>query len=247
MVFQTKLILGSVLALLLGLTVSIPILLSNIAPAERIQIDVDVVYAYFGVQDSNRNVTGFWRNQSDPSTYHDHIISYFIVLNITNNSDKLATVDTFQVAAAPDICVQNGTETFGSACANINRSVTSSSGASNDGFGLSIVNQIVFDERPYQYVYSSDSYWPANRSRLIGLSGITEVRENAYPALENGTLYLYGEARGMPLGEKSESIGFSLKYVQLQKIGNEFLYNILVSGNQLLRINGLDVFVEPGH
>jgi hypothetical protein len=110
MELRLKLILGCSLALLLDLAVSVSIPLPNLAPATIIQIDVDTVYAYFGVQDFDKSISGLWINTSDPLELYTHRVSYFIVLNITNRSDKLASIDKFEVAAAPKIVVQNGTE-----------------------------------------------------------------------------------------------------------------------------------------
>jgi len=229
-----KLILGNVIALTLGLAAASPILIPNLALTNKIQIEVDVVYAYFGVQDFNQNVTGLSRNL----TGVPHIVSYFFVLNVTNRSNKLALIGEFEVSAAPEILVQNGTEVVGS---------KKLAERTTESFGVSKENPIVTDLRDLSRFYPGWSqYWSPNKSRLIALTGMVEVSSVAYTALTNGTIYLYGEARGKPYEGGTLSRGFSLKQIQLQKIGKEFLYNALLSENQLLRFDGnnIDLYIE---
>jgi hypothetical protein len=214
--FRLKLIFGGVLALLLGLTSSMPLLLSYLTPATKIELTIDVEYAYFGVQGFNQNITGLWRNASDPQEADRHIVSYLMVLNITNHSDKLAYMEEFEAAAAPII----------------------------DSTGMQ--NAVVYDVRTIKWFPGWDQYWSPNQSRLISLSGIVEVHEISYLALTSGTLYLYGHVEARPSGEKSVSTVSSVKQVQLQAYGKEFLYNVLLSGNQMLQLgNDFDVWVKP--
>jgi hypothetical protein len=236
---RAKLVVGSVLALVLGLAVSLPILFANFALATRVRIGVDVVYAYFGVYAFNENVTGLWRNLTVHS--EPYIISYLIVLNVTNLSDQLATMNDFYVAAAPEILVQNDTEKIGS------QKLAENFSASGGDFALSIQNAIMTDFLDVNRYYPAWSqYWSSHRSRLIALSGTTEVPDSAYAALTNGTIYLFGEVHGRAYGEGAYSRGFGLKQVQLQVIGREFLYNGILSENQILRIdsNKIDVRIE---
>jgi hypothetical protein len=220
---RTKLVVGSILALTLGLVVSLPILFSNLALVTRVKIEVDVVYAYFGVQNFNQNVTGLWRNATDLS--EQQLISYFIVLNVTNHSNTIALMDSFEVSAAPEIYVHNVTDS---------------------GFGVSQTNPIVDDFRDVSPYYPGwDNYWSSNKSKLIGLSGIVEVSDPAYLALTSGRFYLFGKVNGHPFGGGTQSAAYSLKYVQAQTIGREFLYNSVLSENQIWRTGyGLDVFVD---
>jgi hypothetical protein len=242
---HVKLIVGSVLALVLGLTVSLPMLFANLALVKKVKIGVDVVYAYFGVQELNKNVTGLWRNLTSP--WELHLISYFIVLNVTNHSNDLALMQTFEAFAAPEITVQNGTETeiivqngterIGS------QNMTESANATGD-FAFSIKDPIVTGFLDGSRTPFFDQYWSANGSRLIGLSGIVQVSDPAYTALTKGIMYLLGKVEGRAYGG-AYSMGFSLKHVQLQMIGREFLYNSAVSENQILQIdsNGIDVHI----
>lgn len=246
-----KLILGSVLALLLGVAVASPILVQNLELGAKVQIQVDVVYAYFGVQEFNRSITGLWRNFSDPWEWDLHIVSYLIVLNVTNRSDRLATIEEFQVSAAQEILVTNGTNKIGSEelARSFRTNQTSSDGSNptDRDFGVAQANTIVMDARDLKGAYFWSQYWSPDESRLIGLRGTTEVANvAAYKALTTGTIYLFGKAEGRPLDGGSQSRGFSLKHVQLQMFEREFLYNVVVSENQILRFdsNGIDVYIE---
>jgi len=245
MKLSIKMVLANAIALTLGLAAASPILVPNLALTTKVRIEVDVIYAYFGVQEFNRNVTGLWRNQSSPLEYALHIISYFIVLNVTNRSNKLALIGEFEVSAAPEILVQNGTEMIGSE--KLAKQITVSP-ISGESFGVAKENPILTDLRDLSRFYPGWSqYWSPNTSRLIGLTGIVEVSNiAAYDALQSGTIYLYGEAKGKPYEGGSLSTGFNLKHVQLQIIGKEYLYNAILSENQILRMdsNGIDVFIE---
>lgn len=213
-----KLIAGSVLALMLGLAVASPILVPNLTVGVKAKIGVDVVYAYFGVQQFNSSISGLWRTQADSS--EPYVISYFIVLNVTNNSDDSAVIEAFKVAAAPEIDLSNGTL---------------------------IRNGIVIDARDLRRGYVLwDMYWAPKTSRLIGFTGMATLPEILLAPLRDEMIYLLGQAEGRPYGGGSESTANGLKYVQFQRIGDEFLYNTVVSENQLLQIdrNGIDVHIE---
>lgn len=235
-----KLILGSVIALTLGLATASPILILNLALTTKVQIEVDVVYAYFGIQNFTSNITGLWRNHSSFWENDLHIISYLFVLNVTNPTDKLLMLGEFTAAAAPEIEVCNGTHLLGSKKPTRNSSSCS-------GFSVRITNRIVSAFRDLSRYYPGWSqYWSPNTSRLIALSGIIENPNTAaYEALQSGTIFLFGRVEGKILGGGWAN-GYSLKHVQLQKIGNEYLYNTLLNENQILRLSqdGIDVFIE---
>lgn len=235
-----KLILGSVIALTLGLATASPILISNLALTTKVQIEVDVVYAYFGIQNFTSSITGLWRNHSSLWENDLHIISYLFVLNVTNPTDKLLMLGEFTAAAAPEIEVCNGTHLLGS-----KKPTRTSSSCS--GFSVRITNRIVSAFRDLSRYYPGWSqYWSPNTSRLIALSGIIENPNTAaYEALQSGTIFLFGRVEGKILGGGWAN-GYSLKHVQLQKIGNEYLYNTLLNENQILRLSqdGIDVFIE---
>lgn len=240
---NVKIVLGSIIALTLGIAAASPILVPNLALTAKIQMEVNVVYAYFGVQDFNSQITGLWRNSSIYE-YDLHFVSYFIVLNITNLSDKLAIIEEFEASAAQEILVRNGTSIIGSERLRETMSVS----PSNVGFSVSMENRIVTDFRDVSRYYPGWSqYLSSKTSRLIALTGIVEVSNiAAYDALRSGTIYLFGRAKGRPYGEGTSSTAFCLKHVQLQGIGKDLLYNVAISENQMWRMdtNGIDVYIE---
>lgn len=239
-----KIVLGNIIALTLGIAAASPILVPNLKLTTKIQMEVDVVYAFFGIQEFDNQIIGLWRNSSDPYEYNLHIISYFIVLNVTNRSDKLAIIDEFEASAAQEILVYNGTNRIGSERLGENISIS----PSNVGFGVSIQNRIVTDFRDMSRYYPGWSqYLSPKASRLVALTGIVEISNiAAYDALSSGNIYLFGRVRGRPLGEGTPSTAFCLKQIQLQKIEKDFLYNAVLSENQMWRIdvNQIDVCIE---
>jgi hypothetical protein len=217
---RLKLILGGVLALLLGLVFSIPLLVSNLRPATKLELITDVKYAYFSFPTFGQNISGLWRNASNPQQPIQQLISYIIVLNITNLSDKTAFVDELEAVAAPTIIVANQT--------------------------TQIDNAVVYDVRP-RGLWSPgwNQYWEPNQSRLVALTGMVDLFPSIYQSLTNGRLFLYGSVMAKPYGEETYSTGFGVKQVQLQAYGREFLYNDLISEDQILLINnGFDVSVQ---
>lgn len=249
-----KLFLGSVVAMVFGLAAASPILVSNLALTKEIEIEVDVVYAYFAVQEFDGNVTGLWRNSTRQPWDPPRIVSYLIVLNVTNASDETALMGEFEASAAQGILVRDGTSEMGSlnySGVEVNQSrpnvIVNQSTYPGDGFSVQKHNVVVTAFRDLSRYYPGWSqYWPPKTSRLIALTGMMEVPDLVYAVLESRRVYLYGEVRGKRYGGGSWSTGYSVKQVQLQMIENEFLYNALLNEDQVLRIdrNGIEVYVE---
>ncbi len=166
------------------------------------------------------------------------------MLNITNLSDKLAIIKEFEASAAQEILVCNGTSRVGSERLRENMSVS----PSNVGFNVEMENSVVIDFRDVsRYTPGWSQYLSPKTSRLIALTGIVEVSNTAaHDALQSGTIYLFGQVKGRPLGEGTSSTAFCLKHVQLQGIGKDRLYNAVISENQMWRMdtNGLDAYIE---
>jgi hypothetical protein len=229
------LILGGAVALILGFAVAIPILVAYYTPTTSLQIEVDLVYAYLSVHQFNQNVTGLWINSSDPLQQGIGIISFFMVLNITNRSDRFADLTDFLVIAGPSISVTNTT--------------VAHPGGYSSSTGVSAENPVVF------YTLGDNinwySVWEPHQSRLIAVTGSVGTRGMSVIArslLENGfigPIYLYASARGYPRDGGLVSSGYSLKYVRLQAFGTEFLYNAVLSNNQRWSLdqNGIDVYI----
>jgi len=223
MKINIKLMLGSILATVLGLVVASPILVPNLALTKTVNIEVEVVYAYFGVQEINSDIHGLWRNLSDPRESDFRIVSYFFVLNVTNHSSEVAIIKEFSAFAAQEAQVGSKGE-------------------------VSAVNTIATgfrDARGYLLFWSQ--YLSPNESRLIGLTGMVEVPNVAYTVLQSGNICLFGRVEAQPYGGGSWATGYSLKHVELQITDGEFMYNAVLSENQILRIdhsNGVDIYIE---
>ena len=236
-----KIILGCVAALALGIATASPLLIPSLSLAAKVQMGVDVVYAFFEIQNFSSQIVGLWRNNSN--LYVSNFVSYFIVLNITNYSDKIAIIEEFEIAVAKEILVYNGTNAIGSE--ELREKMSHSP---QTGFSVAMENTIVKDFHDVSRYYPGWSrYIAPKESRLIGLTGMIEVSNiAAYDALHSGDVYLFARVRGKPLDEGSSSTVFCLKHVQLQGIGNSLLYNIVLCEDEMWRMdtNGLDVYIE---
>ena len=234
---RTMIIVSSLAALFLGFVVAYPLLISNLPSLSKVDFGVDVAYTYIEPLKTDSNLTGLYWNNSVVETQYSGgllsgaveadglVVSYFVVLNITNYSDDSASIKNFDIAIGPQIS------------------------AGSDG-GIIAQNLVLTDSRYLTYYPGWDEVWSPHSSRLIGLSGVTGVHEIPYASLNSGLVYLYGSAEGQVAssngGQSAES--YSLKQVQLQSVGNGFVYNTLINENQILLFyQGLDVSIGTRH
>jgi hypothetical protein len=229
---RTMIIIGSLAALLLGLAVAYPLLVSNLPSLSKADFGVDVAYVYIAPLKSDSNLTGLYWNNSVVEIQHNGglpsgaleadglVVSYFVVLNITNYSDDSARIKNFDIMIGPQISGGSG--------------------------GVIAENPVLSDSRHLTYYPEWDEVWSPHSSRLIGLSGVTGVHEIPYASLNSSLVYLYGSAEGQVAytnGGQS-AVSYSLKQVQLQTVGNGYLYNTLINENQILLFyEGLDVSI----
>jgi hypothetical protein len=214
-------------ALILGFAIAVPILLAYYKPASSVQIEVDVVYAYFSEQHFNQNITGLWTNSSDSSQRYLQITSFFIVLNVTNLSDKMADL-TFL-----DMMVGSNMHLF-----NITDPRTGKNSTAVESTDTIVHSNLAGIHTDWYQV------WDPYQSRLIAFVGsVGEV--DAITPLSSGFIYLYGSATGHPYDGGMDTTGYSFKHVSLRAFGTEFLYNSVLSDNQrwLLNPNGIDVSI----
>jgi hypothetical protein len=218
---------GCLTALVLGLALAYPLLVFNM-PVKKEDLGVDVVYAYFGSPYLDENISGLWRNYSIPQEIVDvggnrwgldvNAVSYFIVLNTTNYSNKPAYITNFEAFAGPSI--------------------------SADSNGVSATNPLLTDYRHVDYYPGWDNIWSANASRLIYLSGIVGVHDLAYSALNSTSIWIYAQVQGHSYEENVQLFGVDYKRIPLQTFGQSHLYNNLIGENQtLIFYSGLDVSV----
>ena len=221
---------GCLAALVLGLTLAYPLLISEMPITKKLDLDVKVVYAYIGNPNLNANITGLWRNYTIPNEvaetdggrigYDVHTVSYFVVLNVTNPSNSLARITTFNLIAGPQISLfENG--------------------------GISAGIPILTDSRSnVDANLGFDPLWNANESRLVYLSGFEGVHDVAYESLDSGSIYVYAYSQGQSYHEGAFCSGTFLEKFQFQDFGGNYLYNNLVNDNQVLIFyNNMEVYI----
>jgi hypothetical protein len=221
---------GSIAALVLGITVAYPMLISEFPYLSKADLNVDVMYAYIAPLGSDSNQTGLWWNgsivemnlgSSGSAVKADGlIVSYLVVLNVTNNSNETVRMKGFEVMVGPQISV--------------------------DDNGLrSAVNPIITDSRHFSYItIETDDIWLPQSWKLIGLFGVAGVHEIPYSSLD-GAVFLYGYIEGqIAYSESYLNTDYSLKQVQFQSVEDAYLYNDLLNENQILLFyQGLEVLV----
>jgi hypothetical protein len=215
---------GCLAALVLGLVVAYPLFVSSFPSLSKPDLSVDVSYAFIQPIGSNSTLAGFWWNESVVEVNYSGgvpggtikadgiVVSYLIVLNVTNNSNESARIRNFDIIVGPQVSVGDGGSVFAG-------------------------NPVLTDSRHFTYLSVSDNeVWDPHSSKLIGLSGITGVHEVPYASLNESAIYLYGSAEGqVAYGNPSQDAkGYRLKQVQLQNVENAYLYNDLLNENQVL-------------
>ncbi len=220
---------GCLIALVLGSALAYPLLVSELPVTRKVDLGVDVVYAHFGRPNLDANISGLWRNNSLSNEVVDvngerlgfdvNVVSYLIVLNITNHSYDEAYITSFELIVGPQISV-------------------------GEGESVEAGNAIVNDYRSVQYYPGWGNIWGANTSRLIFLSGVIGVHDISYSSLNN-SIYTFARVDGQAWsGEKAQYAGYDLKQVKLQTFEDAYLYNNMLNEDQMLVFyNGLDVSI----
>jgi hypothetical protein len=228
----TKLVGGSLLALVLGVVVGMPILVQTLVLGESPKVYCEVVYAYFGLQPFGENVSGLYGKQ---------VMSYLFVLNVTNISNQYVIVNDFDASAAEVMGFYNLTDgnvvestPIQVVWDNITRVRYMTKGA----VGYEANNGIA--SRSENFPEGNAYYWSANRSRLVALTGMVETSELALQALRAGKIFVFSHVGGKVYGDRLTVSGaYVIKGVELEIIqGREFVYNALLGANQRLSITG---------
>lgn len=223
-------------ALLLGIVLAYPLFYTNLnyAPQKnsigRVTLGVDVVYAYFALE-PNQTDSGFWQSYNGPDT-GEGIINYLIILNVTNYSNETVYMDQYDVVAAQSYHSYNNQTMAGSDIVYPFLEVSEETTGEYDR-----LNQ----------VSPAPTRWEPWESRLVALSGIEEITNTTL--LRAGSFYIGGEAEGAPInGVPSQAYGVGSKLITTMISGNEFTYNDLLSGNQVLLFdwNGQIAYVGDG-
>ena len=227
---------GCLTALVLGLILAYPLLETNTFVPAKADLGVDVVYAYFGTLNVDSNITGLYRNNTQlfatngnegqitgNTVYTTNVMSYFMVLNITNLSNDDARVNEMDTLAGPSI------------------SVSDTGGPLGSGF-VEAQNPILTDSKLVSAYAGWDNVWGENQSRLIYLSGIMGVLNSSYTSI-NRNIWIHVEVNGATYGN-TPIIGICYKQLPLETFGQDHLYNNLLGENQtLIFLNEFDVSV----
>ncbi len=212
-----------IVALLLGLFLALPLFTANLNhpaltyPGGRAYIGLDVVYAYFKLEPFNQNIPGLWRDTSDPTQVSESLTSYLIIMNVTNYSNSTVYMESFEATAAKYMSSVSNKSYISQEIIEPFLTSTQLTNGEND--------------RLHQ-VFPTATRWEPYESRMVAFSGIEEVTNTSL--LQTGTFYMGGHVYETPIdGLSSQGVGSKL--VRMSALGNEFLYNILVGPNQVLR------------
>jgi len=222
---------GSLIALMLGLAVAYPLIVSDFPSMSKLDISVDVAYFFIQPLNSPSNLTGLsCINSTVDVTYSGGlpggrlkadglVVSYLLVLNVTNNSNESVRMSNLQAIIGSNISV-------------------------GSGGSVSAANPLIVDSRQTSGFYYG--FWSPNSYRLIGLSGVAGIHETSYAAMNATMIYLYANAEGQVADTNSGQVagGYGFKQVQLQTLSGGYLYNTLLNENQILLFyNGLDMSI----
>lgn len=215
-------VIGSLMALLLGAAMAYSLLSPDIPMLVKPDLGVDLVYVYISAPISNQNLASLWRNSNSTLEASNMVFSYVVLLNITNYSNETVKISTFKAVIGPDVKMDENLRYAGS------------------------INPVVHDVREKLEVFGFDNTWMPKESRLIGLTGVNGSPEWFYRALNNSTIYMYGGVAGQVAYKRSWTTETgALKQVPLQRVEGDYLYNALLKDNQMLTLhhNGLDAAI----
>lgn len=178
-----KLVIGSLLALILGLSVGMPVLFKTVTFGKPPKIYADIVYAYFSLLPSNQSVPGLQQEQ---------LLSFLFILNVTNLSNEVVAITQAQAAAAPHMeflpTTSKGKQVIANVTiSNIYPSENVSSNVEwnnatqvryedNGSIAYGFTDAIATSSENYE---GNEYYWSENASRLLILSGILDLPPGA--------------------------------------------------------------------
>ncbi|MGD6810017.1 MAG: hypothetical protein ACQCN3_10000 [Candidatus Bathyarchaeia archaeon] len=219
---QILMIAGVLVALSLGLALAYPLLANQMPTLETPELGLTVAYTYISSPLNNSGLTGVWRNSSNGWQVNNIIFSYLVVMNITNYSNVSVQVNTLQVMVGPSITVDQ------------------------DSGMTSAHNLLVSEYRMKEFPLPFNDVWAPNESKLVYLSGMNGVPDAFYSVVNSGSVWILGRAEGKIAYQNSGGdSAYDLKQVPLQVTDGNYLYNSLLTDNQMLRLYGLEAEVVP--
>jgi hypothetical protein len=215
-------VIGVLVALSLGLALAYSLLATQMPNLEKPEIGLNVVYTYISSPYNNSNLTGVWRNSSNGWQNNNVIFNYMIIMNITNYSSRLVQINSLQALVGPNITYFNDTS------------------------AVSATNLIVDDSRMKDFSATFNGVLGPYESKLVCLSGFTGVPVEFYDQAISGNTWVLGKVDAQAAYSNGPySNAYDLKQVPLKDIDGNYLYNILLNDDQMLRLFGLEAEVVP--
>jgi hypothetical protein len=218
--YSSKIMFLGIAALLFGSILAVPLFQFNRPPFpssfERPFISVDVPYTYLSFPQYSA-ASGLSDNLTSGA-----LVNSIFVVNITNYSNVSLYINGISVYAADSINTTNTQVEF-----------------SQFLVGTFLTQNIGFNQYSGDIREASRTLVPYG-STLVALSGNIEIGNTS--ALKSGVFSL-GAKLDCSVGDWHSTWGGS-KQVQVQRLGNEFLYNDLTSSGQTLRIQGSYVYIK---
>ena len=248
-----RLVIGSFLALILGLSVGMPVLFKTVTFGEPPKVYADIVYAYFSLLPSNQSVPGLQQEQ---------FLSFLFILNVTNLSNEMVAITSAQAVAAPQMEFLNTTSKGNEVVANVTISRIYPNGNGSSNAEWSNATQVRYEDNgSIAYVFTdsiatssgtyegNQYYWSENASRLLILSGILPLPTWGLATMQNANIFLFSHVDGFAISNSVGAYGaYVIKGVQLENFGDrEFIFNELFSGNETLHFDPTGVPIVSGN
>ena len=248
-----RLVIGSFLALILGLSVGMPVLFKTVTFGEPPKVYADIVYAYFSLLPSNQSVPGLQQEQ---------FLSFLFILNVTNLSNEVVAITQAQAAAAPQMeflpitskgkqVIANITISNPYPGENVSSNVEWSNATQvryedNGSIAFGFTDSIATSSQNYE---GNEYYWSQNASRLLILSGILQLPPWGLATMQNKNIFLFSHVDGEAISNSVEAYGaYVIKGVQLENFGDrEFIFNELFKANETLHFDPTGVPFVSGN
>lgn len=233
-----KLVLGSLLALALGVLIGMPVLFKTVTFGEPPKVCADIVYAYFSLLPSNQSV---------PGLQHEQFVSFLLILNVTNLSNEVVEITRAQGVAAPQMEFIPATSEGGNynktgyiysnetASSNVEWSnATQVRYEGNGSISYGFKDPIATSSENFE---GSEYQWSENASRLLALSGMLKLPPWGLATMQNAKIFLFSHVEGKAYSNGVVAYGaYVIKGVQLENFGDrEFIFNELLKAKETLR------------
>ncbi len=191
--FTKKLVSLSVLSLIIGLSVAALSLQSNFQLLNTYRLEAEIVYVYLNLFKVDEAVSGLGRR---------YMLSYVVVINVTNPSNHLIEMQDIDIRIAEDVQLTANQTGF----------------TAHNGF-------VSFSRYLPQGDFSY--FWQPNRTIPLVFSGVHETANDLVIWLEDSVDSLI-EIRGRADDGGYATSGFVVKTLQLEQVNpHEFVYNNL--------------------